>query len=211
MRQFARSRGVNGFPSGCIHPATPRPGPRLHQASVHRPALQAGENPEDYVFIPAKVTDNRALLRAQPDYLRQLQALPRRLRDAWLDGKWDVFQGQVFQEFTNDPALSGRRFTHVIAPFDIPREWRVYRSYDFGYAKPFSCGWWAVDHDGVIYRILELYGCTGEADVGVRWTPERQFAEIRRIEDTHPWLKGREIQGVADPAIWDTSPGGEHL
>ena len=147
--------------------------------------FQAGENPEDYVFIPAKVTDNRALLRAQPDYLRQLQALPRRLRDAWLDGKWDVFQGQVFQEFTNDPAhYQDRRFTHVIAPFDIPREWRVYRSYDFGYAKPFSCGWWAVDHDGVIYRILELYGCTGEADVGVRWTPERQFAEIRRIEDT---------------------------
>ena len=170
--------------------------------------FQAGENPEDYVFIPAKVTDNRALLRAQPDYLRQLQALPRRLRDAWLDGKWDVFQGQVFQEFTNDPAhYQDRRFTHVIAPFDIPREWRVYRSYDFGYAKPFSCGWWAVDHDGVIYRILELYGCTGEADVGVRWTPERQFAEIRRIEDTHPWLKGREIQGVADPAIWDTSRG----
>ena len=136
--------------------------------------FQAGENPEDYVFIPAKVTDNRALLRAQPDYLRQLQALPRRLRDAWLDGKWDVFQGQVFQEFTNDPAhYQDRRFTHVIAPFDIPQEWRVYRSYDFGYAKPFSCGWWAVDHDGVIYRILELYGCTGEADVGVRWTPER--------------------------------------
>ena len=128
--------------------------------------------------------------------------------DGTVDGKWDVFQGQVFQEFTNDPAhYQDRRFTHVIAPFDIPREWRVYRSYDFGYAKPFSCGWWAVDHDGVIYRILELYGCTGEADVGVRWTPERQFAEIRRIEDTHPWLKGREIQGVADPAIWDTSRG----
>ena len=119
-----------------------------------------------------------------------------------------MFQGQVFQEFTNDPAhYQDRRFTHVIAPFDIPREWRVYRSYDFGYAKPFSCGWWAVDHDGVIYRILELYGCTGKPDVGVQWTPERQFAEIRRIEDTHPWLKGREIQGVADPAIWDTSRG----
>ena len=170
--------------------------------------FQAGENPDDYVFIPAKVTDNRALLKKQPDYLRQLEALPRRLRDAWLEGKWDVFQGQVFQEFTNDPAhYQDRRFTHVIAPFDIPREWPVYRSYDFGYAKPFSCGWWAVDYDGVIYRILELYGCTGEPDVGVRWTPEKQFAEIRRIEDTHPWLKGREIQGVADPAIWDTSRG----
>ena len=59
----------------------------------------------------------------------------------------------------------------------------------------------------MIYRILELYGCTDTPDEGVRWTPERQFARIREIEDTHPWLKGRDIQGVADPAIWDTSRG----
>ena len=113
-----------------------------------------------------------------------------------------------FQEFTDDPDHYGdRRFTHVIEPFEIPREWRVYRSYDFGYAKPFSCAWWAVDPDGVIYRILELYGCSGNPDEGVRWTPDKQFARIRHIEDTHPWLKGRDIQGVADPAIWDSSRG----
>ena len=96
--------------------------------------------------------------------LRQLEALPQRLRQAWLEGKWDVFQGQFFQEFVDDPAhYRDRRFTHVIEPFDIPREWSIWRSYDFGYAKPFSCGWWAVDHDGCVYRILELYGCTGAA------------------------------------------------
>ena len=210
LRQFAAClRGVNEFPKRLYYTCNPGgPGHSYIKRLFIDRRFQEGENPDDYVFIPAKVTDNRALLKKQPDYLRQLEALPRRLRDAWLEGKWDVFQGQVFQEFTNDPAhYQDRRFTHVIAPFDIPREWPVYRSYDFGYAKPFSCGWWAVDYDGVIYRILELYGCTGEPDVGVRWTPEKQFAEIRRIEDTHPWLKGREIQGVADPAIWDTSRG----
>ena len=119
-----------------------------------------------------------------------------------------MFEGQFFPEFTDAPEhYADRRWTHVIEPFDIPRGWRVYRSYDFGYAKPFSCAWWAVDYDGVIYRILELYGCTDTPDEGVRWTPERQFARIREIEDTHPWLKGRDIQGVADPAIWDTSRG----
>ena len=126
----------------------------------------------------------------------------------WLEGKWDAFEGQFFAEFTDDPDhYADRRWTHVIEPFDIPRSWRVYRSYDFGYAKPFSCAWWAVDYDGVIYRILELYGCTDTPDEGVRWTPERQFQKIREIEDSHPWLKGRDIQGVADPAIWDTSRG----
>ena len=59
----------------------------------------------------------------------------------------------------------------------------------------------------MIYRILELYGCSGNPDEGVRWTPDKQFARIRHIEDTHPWLKGRDIQGVADPAIWDSSRG----
>ncbi len=100
-----------------------------------------------------------------------------------------------------------RRWTHVIEPFAPDKGWTVCRSYDFGYGKPFSCAWWAVDYDGVIYRILELYGCTRTPNEGVKWTPDRQFAEIRRIETEHPWLKGREITGVADPAIWDASRG----
>ena len=210
LRQFgACLRGVNGFPKRIYYTCNPG-GPGhgyIKRLFIDRRYLP-GEDAEDYAFIPARVTDNRALLAAQPDYLKQLQSLPQRLRAAWLEGKWDVFEGQFFPEFTDDPEhYADRRFTHVIEPFDIPRSWRVYRSYDFGYAKPFSCAWWAVDHDGVIYRILELYGCTDNPDEGVRWTPERQFARIRRIEDEHPWLKGRTIHGVADPAIWDTSRG----
>jgi hypothetical protein len=64
-----------------------------------------------------------------------------------------------------------------------------------------------VDYDGCIYRILELYGCRSIPNEGIRWTPEQQFAEIAKIEKTHPWLKGKQIQGVADPAIWDRSRG----
>ena len=99
----------------------------------------------------------------------------------------------------------------MIEPFDLNtgerRGWTVFRSYDFGYGRPFSCAWWAVDYDGVLYRILELYGCTGTPNEGLRWTPERQFQEIARIEREHPWLKGRQIGGVADPSIWDGSRG----
>ena len=210
LRQFSAClRGVNSFPKRIYYTCNPGgPGHSYIKRLFIDRRFLPGEDGEEYVFIPARVTDNTALLKVQPDYLKQLQALPKKLRDAWLEGKWDIFQGQFFQEFTDDPAhYSDRRFTHVVTPFEIPREWRVYRSYDFGYAKPFSCAWWAVDYDGVIYRILELYGCTDVPDEGVRWTPDRQFAEIRRIEDTHPWLKGRDIQGVADPAIWDSSRG----
>lgn len=210
MRQFAAClRGVNDFPKRIYYTCNPGgPGHGYIKRLFIDRRFVDGEDPEDYEFIPARVTDNGALLKKQPGYLQQLKALPRKLREAWLEGKWDIFQGQFFQEFTDDPEhYRDRRFTHVIEPFDIPREWKVYRSYDFGYAKPFSCAWWAVDFDGCIYRILELYGCTEKPDEGVRWTPEKQFSKIREIEQTHPWLKGRRIDGVADPAIWDTSRG----
>jgi hypothetical protein len=55
--------------------------------------------------------------------------------------------------------------------------------------------------------ILELYGCTGTPNEGVKWTPEEQLKEVARIEKEHPYLKGRRIQGVADPSIWDGSRG----
>ena len=89
----------------------------------------------------------------------------------------------------------------------MPKDWRIYRSFDFGYAKPFSCAWWAVDYDGRLYRILELYGCTQEPNTGVKWEPGRIFEEIHRIETEHRWLKGKQVNGIADPSIWDASRG----
>ncbi|HKM28320.1 MAG TPA: hypothetical protein VJY37_01410, partial [Anaerovoracaceae bacterium] len=88
-----------------------------------------------------------------------------------------------------------------------PPEWPIYRSFDFGYSKPFSVGWWAIDHDGRAYRILEMYGCTKEPNEGVKWTPIKIFQETYKIEKEHRWLKGKKIHGVADPSIWDASRG----
>jgi hypothetical protein len=64
-----------------------------------------------------------------------------------------------------------------------------------------------VDYDGCAYRILELYGCTGTANEGVHWSNKEQFDKIAEIEREHPYLKGKRIQGVADPSIWDASRG----
>ena len=172
-------------------------------------SYRAGEDAADYVFIQATIHDNRVLMNADPDYIKMLEALPEHKKRAHLYGEWDVYEGQVFEEFRNVAEnYRDRTWTHVIAPFDIPASWAVWRSFDFGYSKPFSCGWWAVDHDGRLYRILELYGCVeGQPDTGVRWPPEEIFREIRRMETEHPWLKGRHIHGVADPAIWEASHG----
>lgn len=168
-----------------------------------------GENPDDYVFIQATVYDNKVLMEANPEYIDLLKALPAHKRKAHLDGDWNVYEGQVFEEFRNDEAhYEDRQFTHVIKPFEIPDQWKIYRSFDFGYSKPFSVAWWAVDYDGRVYRILELYGCVAnEPNTGIRWTPDEIFKEVKRIENEHRWLKDKQIFGVADPAIWDRSGG----
>ncbi|MCQ2446296.1 MAG: phage terminase large subunit [Clostridia bacterium] len=167
-----------------------------------------GERGEDYSFIRSRLTDNTALMRSDPDYLHRLEALPPKLRRAWLEGDWNIFEGQFFEEFTDDPAhYADRRFTHVIDPFPPPLSWPLFRSFDFGYAKPFSAAWWAADEEGTLYRILELYGWNGSANEGARWEPERIFSEIASIEREHEWLRGRTITGVADPSIWDASRG----
>ena len=216
-------RGVNDFPKRVYY--TCNPGSQGHsyikRIFIDR-KYEEGEDPNDYTFIQSLVTDNKVLMESQPDYIKQLEALPPKIRDAWLLGRWDIYEGQFFEEFreTPDPdlcykagisteeALIQRRFTHVIEPFEIPRHWTIMRSYDFGYNKPFSLGYWACDPDGTLYRFMEVYGCTKTPDEGVKWTPDEQFKHFAEIERSHPWLKGRKIvDSVADPAIWDASRG----
>lgn len=53
-------------------------------------------DPEEWHFIPAKVTDNAYI---QDDYVDRLLALPEAERNAYLYGKWSAFAGQFFREW----------------------------------------------------------------------------------------------------------------
>ena len=160
------------------------------------------------IFVPSTVWDNAALLKNDPQYLARLAGLPDRERKQLLEGSWDGFSGQVFEEWRNDPGhYLDQRWTHVIAPFTIPKSWRVYRGLDWGYTRPFSVGWYAVDEDKRLYRIREYYGTSGNPDSGLRMPPDAVAREIKRIEATDPNLKGRNIIGYADPAITQTQTG----
>ena len=125
------------------------------------------------VFIPSKVTDNPTL---GDDYVANLyQVGSKALVDAWLHGDWDVVEGAFFD------CWDTRR--HVIAPFVIPPEWLRFRSMDWGFARPFSVGWWAVVGDdyqlgefgilprGALVRYREWYGSSAP-NVGQRLTAE---------------------------------------
>ena len=163
----------------------------------------------DRIFIPSSVFDNQELMENNPEYIASLAMMPEAEQKALLYGDWDSFSGQVFTEWKNDPDnYETREWTHVIKPFKIPQNWIIGRAYDFGYAKPFSVGWFATDTNGCVYRIRELYGCKeGQANVGLQVDPAQQARMIREIEETDPNLKGRRIRGIADPSIFDVSRG----
>ncbi|MDO5478117.1 MAG: terminase family protein [Clostridia bacterium] len=214
----SRIRGVNKFPKQMK--SSTNPGSRGHAwvkelfITAKKPGKRFEREGRSFIFIPALVTENKFLMKSDPGYIKRLESLPSHERKALLYGDWEIFDGQFFAEFKNNPEHYEDRFgTHVIAPFVPPPEWTIYRSFDFGYARPFSVGWWAIDYDGRLYRIMELYGCKKDesgfptANVGVKWTPEKIFASVSETEKTHPWLKGKEIFGVADPSIWDKSRG----
>lgn len=160
------------------------------------------------IFVPATVYDNGILLRRDPAYLASLAMLPDAERRAQLEGCWDSFSGQVFTEWRDDPAhYRDHAFTHVVEPFRIPRTWRVWRGFDFGYSRPYAVVWIACDPDGRLWCIRELYGCTGVPNEGVRLDPAGIARLIREAERTDPNLRGHDIIGVADPSIYDESRG----
>lgn len=202
-------RGTSDFPRRTYY--TCNPGGKGHgyikRLFITRQYTES-EYPEDYSFIQSLVYDNSVLMDKDPEYVRALEALPEAKRKAWLEGDWDSFIGQVFNEWTDDPAhYQDRRWTHVIDDFTIPPTWKIYRGYDHGYSKPYSVGWFALDHDGILYRIREDYGCTAEPNTGRQLTVPEIAERIKEIERTDPNIRGRRVYGIADPAIWGSDTG----
>ena len=109
---------------------------------------RGSEQAEDYVFIPARVTDNPFLMRDK-SYVVTLENLPEPLRRAYLDGDWGVLAGQYFGEFS--------RSRHVVEPFPIPKSWRKFRAMDWGYNDLCAVLWFAVAPGGRVYAYREYY------------------------------------------------------
>ena len=210
----ASCRGVNDFPHRVFYTCNPGgPGHAYIKRLFVDRIFQGNEIPEDYSFIQAKVTDNKILQQYSPEYVNFLENLPPKIRKAWLEGDWNIFEGQFFEEFINDPDhYQDGRWTHVIDPIPIRPHWKIYRGFDWGFFRPFSVGWYAVDEHERMYRFKELYGVqkSGQEsmpNMGVRWPAQQVFQTIRQIEDHAPELRGKDITGIADPAIFQENGG----
>jgi hypothetical protein len=197
----SRLRSPYGIP--CVMRSTANPGGPGHAwvkarwIEGQQPNTLWENDGETYVFIPSKLEDNEILMRNDPGYARRLESLPEHLRRALRDGDWDVFSGQVFSEFRTD--------RHIIRPTPLGAGWAKFASMDWGYARPFSVGFWAVNRDGRMIRYREWYGCKpGEPNVGLKLAASQVAAESFSMGAA----EGCD-QMVADPACWskiDDSP-----
>ena len=114
---------------------------------IHEITLENGKK-STVIFIPSLVQDNMFLLDNDPDYIDRLELLPEKEKQALLYGDWDIFDGQFFTEFD--------RKIHVCTPFELPRDWRIYRTRDYG-LDMCATYWIAMDYKMNCYVYKELY------------------------------------------------------
>jgi phage terminase large subunit len=65
-------------------------------------------------------------------------------------GLWAAAEGMVYEDVWD-------RAVHVVARFEIPRDWPRYWAIDFGYTNPFTWAEYAQDPDGRIFVCREIY------------------------------------------------------
>ncbi len=160
------------------------------------------------VFIPSKLHDNKILTDGNPLYVANLAlAGSAALVRAWLLGDWNAPVGAYFPQFS--------RTLHVLpAKFEalIPKDALRFGSFDWGSAKPFSFGMWAVSDGswglprGALVRYREWYGSTGEPNVGLGLDAREVARGIRRV------IAGEHLAYIAaDPSTFKRDGGPSHM
>lgn len=163
--------------------------------------------------IHGSIYENRLLLKAQPDYVKNLESLADvNKRKAWLGGSWEIAAGGFFEGIWNPEK-------HIIKPFKIPSTWKYVVGFDWGSQKPGSLGIWAKSDGsmlpdgktfpkGSLIRVNEWYiaelDTNGQtvADKGLRLDNEKMAMGIyERVKDLPIQ------QWVADPAIFRDQSG----
>jgi len=207
LKLFATLRSGDGVP--CQIRLTGNPGGPGHQWVKARyidpdplgwRVITDAESGLERVYIPSRVGDNTHL---GPDYVQRIKASgSATLVKAWLDGDWSIIAGAFFPEFST--------LSHVVPAQELPPSWARFRAMDWGSAKPFSVGWYAISDGsmsrfprGALIRYREWYGSTGEPNTGLRMTAEQVADGILAREKAD----GPRMLGVADPAIFSEDGG----
>ena len=143
-------------------------------------------------FIPSRLEDNGILMSKDPQYEARLLSLPSHLARAMRYGDWSVFEGQIFDIF--------RIERHIIKPVRLDNgEWFKFAAMDWGFTRPFSIGWYAVNSQGRVIRYREWYGCERDSfNTGLKMSS----VDVAQ-KSWEMGLTEGVTDMVADPAIWN--------
>jgi len=188
----------------------------LAPGHVVGPVIETDGEPQR-VSVRGRLEENRILLGADPDYVDRIVAAAssESQRRAWRDGDWNIVDGGMFDDLWT-PEF---QIVPPVPPREIPKTWRLDRSFDWGQSRPFSVGWWAQSSGepiewggrkigevrGDLIRIQEWYGWNGKPNEGLKMTPRNVARGIAEREKA--WeVFGRVRGGPADGSIYNVDP-----
>ena len=147
-----------------------------------------GDDGMSRMYIRSLVTDNKILLARDPGYIKRLEGVgDPQLVKAWLEGDWDAFVGQYFENWHEDKV--------AVSSFEIPEHWPLFGGLDYGEAAPSSYGLYTVDYDSNVYRIVEYYQANA--------TASQHATRIAQMIEGCPFTGGRYPQATyADPSMF---------
>lgn len=177
---------------------------------IHRTSGEEGGMLRQY--IPAKLSDNPALLASDPEYANRLYGLgdPMLVR-AMMDGDWSIVAGAMFGE-------TWREELHTCDPFAIPVDWQIWRGADDGYAAPACCAWGTQDpNTKTLYVLGEVYSAKMLPDVYARrvaamdYALPRWHAAEREVRSNTAWITGELDSAAFSDTGTDALPRGHQI
>jgi len=142
---------------------------------------------DQFAFVQSLPSDNPHLAAG---YWEELNSLPEHLRKAWVEGSWDVFEGQAFSEWSREQHVT------TVSPRPDDPEWTWFAGLDWGYRDPAVLVLFAQHREGDILARKEVV---------VREKTPFQFGKLcGEVLNRFPlpeWILG-------DSSMWAVSDGG---
>ncbi len=180
------------------------------------------------VAIHGQLSENLILVHNDPGYINSLAASAPTpaAKEAWLRGSWDIISGGMF----DDVWFEARN--HAVVPmFDVPVDWYMDRTMDWGDSKPFVVSWWAESNGedlrfpdrrdprtgalipgrvvstvpGDVFLMREWYGWNGKANEGCKMLDVEVAAGIVEREIKWGWRSADGLRCRVRPGAADNS------
>ncbi|MBC8527730.1 MAG: hypothetical protein H8D22_12915 [Candidatus Cloacimonetes bacterium] len=167
---------------------------------------------ETYLFIPALIFENS---HVEDSYIQKLLNKNEILKQMWLYGNWDAFLGQFFDMWDQEMhVISEKEFFNATDNVDLIikkrdfdwSDYRLYRSFDYGYKAPWACGAYAVhNRTNDIVKFAEI--------VKTNLTALEQARLTKKFFLEHYGLRNDDFEmNLADPkSFWKRADTGDEF